>query len=184
MRMRRRSGAVAHGDGRRAAEDGTDRLLFPLFVFDGCWPGFSIFPVGHPAPRNRIPGNLSGILTLGDLAVPMAVVPADAAIGRSQIAERGCGLEEPERPEVSLLHAAAPDSDRVVYAAASRMVSRGVRGGYVCHRTGRAVSDFRSTAIALLRRVLHRAPAGDDSAHRQLYVLQPSDNRSVCPVTR
>src|ERR1017187_8393142 len=148
-----------------------------LVVLGGA--GFLFLPVGHSALRGRFPGDFRGSCTVADLAVPLAAVPPDVLQRNGETAQRGHHVARLVRPDLPLLHPAAAHAARLVYAAIAGLVPDGV--GWFCFRsgTGRSFSILRAVAPAAHGRLADHRSASADSAHRELYVLQFSDNLPV-----
>ena len=167
-----------------STENCANCLLCPVPFADHGRTEFPVLPMGHPAPGNRIPGDLSWILAADRLVVPMAAVPLDAPLRRCKAVERRHDLAKPGSTEVSLLHAASAQSRGLVHASASWMVSRGVNSGDVRDRGRHGILDLCAETSALLRRLLHCFSTGDDFLDRELYLFQPAGDNALRPVAR
>src|SRR5438477_503285 len=76
-------------------EDLARTLLHLLCLAGARVAGFHVVPVGHAAARSRLPRHLQPLASAGAVALPLAAVPADAAVGSGQADERRSHLAQP-----------------------------------------------------------------------------------------
>ena len=96
------------------------------------------------------------------LAAAFAAVQADVFIRLREIVERRPELAQSHRADVPLSNAAAANMDCLVCEPIAALVPKIFLRRDVCHRTWRAVADFRATTNPVPRRRSH---------HRSLQIL-------------